>query len=459
MMRAAAGQDGRRSRGPGYDEGWREMRWRRAALVFVSALLPLSWPTGPASAADASSSYFFAPDAQGVAGATGTTGAKVLQPGKNYRSSLPSAAMRYYRLDLDDSSNAYVSVTAVPRTDARLSVADGIKVSVQNAESHICSTDSATFGTSGSPHPITALGARTIAPRTPVCADGGTYYVVVERVGTAVSAPGDWDLELTTTTEPGLMGSGVTSAPQSWNSATPTPLSGTAEARTGGAGFAVAAPVGQGVWRTPVSPGRTLFYKVPVDWGQQLSATAELGAVGGDQRGYAIDALDMTLYNPVRGEVEGTSRGYNGKQLSAPLAALPPVDYGNRFAGLPKVNAMRFAGFYYLAVHVSTGIADTFGDGPFELTLRVRLAGGAQDGPAYSGQSVPRNVFHLTAQDRKIAAEIVTDTGDGTGTRTGTGDDGTAMKALAAGGIGAGTVLLAVLGVWTVTARRRSRAV
>ncbi|MET7478241.1 hypothetical protein ABZT17_28295 [Streptomyces sp. NPDC005648] len=430
------------------------MRWRTAALFFISALLPLSWPTGPALAADASSSYVFAPDAEGVEGATGTADARLLQAGTYYRSSLPSAAKRYYRLDLDASSNAYVSVTAVPRTDARVSVAEGIKVTVQNTESHICSTDSATFGTSGSPHPITALGARTTAPRTPVCADGGTYYVVVERVGTADSAPGDWDLELTTTTEPGLTGGGVTSAPQSWNSATPTPLPGAPAALTGGAGFAVAAAVGQGVWRTTVPPGRTLFYKVPVDWGQQLSVTAELGATGGGRRGYAIDALDMTLYNPVRGEVEGTSRGYNGKQLSAPLAALPPVDYGNRFAGLPKVNAMRFAGFYYLVVHLSDAVADTFGDGPFEVTLRIRLAGGAQDGPAYGGQSVPRNVFHITAQDREITAQTVT----GPGTATGN-DGGTAMKALAAGGIGAGTVLLAVLGVWTVTARRRARVV
>ncbi|MGW2516019.1 hypothetical protein ACWC09_03105 [Streptomyces sp. NPDC001617] len=428
------------------------MRWRKAALLCISALLPLSGPTGPAMAADASSpssSYAFAPDAQGVEGATGAADAELLEAGKNYRSSLPSAAKRYYRLDLDASSNAYVSVTAVPRTDARLSVADGIKVTVQNTESHTCSTDSATFGTSGSPHPITALGARTTSPRTPVCADGGTYYVVVERVGTADSAPGDWDLELTTTTEPGLTGDGATNTPQAWNSATPTPLAGEAETRTGGGGFARAAPVGQGVWRTPLSPGRTLFYKVPVDWGQQLSATAELSATGGDRSGYAIDALDMTLYNPVRGDVEGASRGYNGKQLTAPLAALPPVDYGNRFAALPRVSAMRFAGFYYLAVHLSAGIADTFGDGPFELTLRVRVAGAPQDGPAYKGQSVPQDAFHVTAQDRETAAEA----------GTGTGDDGTAMKALAAGGIGAGTVVLAVLGVWTAAARRRARAV
>jgi hypothetical protein len=39
------------------------------------------------------------------------------------------------------------------------------------------------------------------------------------------------------------------------------------------------------------------------------------------------------------------------------------------------------------------------------------------------------------------------------------GDDGTALRALAAGGIGTGTALLLVLGLWTLTARRaQSRA-
>lgn len=98
-------------------------------------------------------------------------------------------------------------------------------------------------------------------------------------------------------------------------------------------------------------------------------------------------------------------------------------------------------------MHLAAGVAEDFGDGPFGLTLRVRVDGAAQDGPGYAGQPVPPNVFEVTAQDREAAAEGGSAGGDA------------AMQAVAAGGIGAGTLVLVVLGLWTVTARRRARGV
>jgi hypothetical protein len=420
------------------------------AVLCVSAALT----AGPASAADSSyesaagSSYAFAADARTVKGATGTTDAALLDPGSSYRSSLPKGAKLYYRLEPDASTSAYVAVTAVPRGSGKLSVNDGIKVSVQNSQGNSCSYQSANFGITGSPHPITAWGARTTSPRMPLCEGGGPYYVVVERADADGSTSGTWDLELATATEPRLGTTVATSPPTSWNSATPTPLTGDATTREGGAGFARAAAVEQGVWRAGISPGQTLFYKVPVDWGQQPSAVAELGSDddGGDSSGYTVGALQMTLYNPVRADVEDIAIGYGGSQNTASLAPVPPVAYANRYAPTDQVNGMRFAGWYYLAIHLSSAVADDFGAGPFGLTLRVRVTGAVQDGPGYAGQPVPQNVFGVTAQDRAAAG----DGGSG-------GGGGSAMKALAAGGIGAGTVVLVVLGVWTVVGRRRLR--
>ncbi|MFE0519263.1 hypothetical protein [Streptomyces sp. NPDC058954] len=422
------------------------MGWRTAAVaaVLCTSAVGTSAFAAEASSSSPSSSYGFAPDARPIEGATQPTEAETLQPGGSYRSSLPRAATRYYRLELDADSNAYVSATAVPRTDDKLSLSDGLKVSVRTPDGHSCSTQTARFGASGSPHPITASGARTTSPRTPLCTDGGTYYVVVERVGTADSPGGDWDLELTAATEPGLRQTGEATAPRSWDSATPAPPTGEARSRPGGPGFAAAASLGPGVWRTGLSPGQTLFYRVPVDWGQQLSATAELDPAGGDARGYTADALDLTLYNPVRAPVEDTDRGYDGSRRAAALAPVPPVDYRNRYTGIPRVKGMRFAGSYFLAVHLSAAVADDFGDGPFGLILRVRIKGAAQDGPGYAGQSVPRNLFQVSPRERAAGVDLGSGSGD------------TAMRALAVGGIGAGTVLLAVLGGWTLTARRRA---
>src|SRR5690606_21434189 len=104
---------------------------------------------------------------------------------------------------------------------------------------------------------------------------------------------------------------------------------------------------------------------------------------------------------------------------------------------------MRVAGSYYLVAHLAADVADDFGTGPVPLTLRIRLDGAAQYGPAYAGEPVPEGVFAVTAADREAAAE-------------GTDGDAAAMRVLAVSGFGAGSALLLGLGVWTVVARRRA---
>ncbi|MGW2636419.1 hypothetical protein [Streptomyces sp. NPDC001348] len=430
--------------------------WWRTAVRFAVTTALIGAVTGlpGAAAADGAATgapggYAFAPGARSVKGTARTTDAERLEPGRTYRSSLARKTTLYYRLELTAPDTAYVPVTAVPPPDATVAATDGITVSVQNSAGASCSTDSARFGAGLSPHPVTALGMRE-AGRTQ-CQGAGTYYVVVERVDATASGAGGtpsaeaWSLELAPVTEPPRAGAGGTAAPQDWDSASPAPLTGTRRERTGGAGFAGARALGQGVWGTRIRPGQTVFYKVPVDWGQQLYATAELGNTPGGQ-GYVTGALGLALYNPVRGAVADAADGYTGRQTAAVLDPLPPVEYANRYAVSSRVGAMRFAGAYYLAVHLNGQVADTFGDGPYELTLRVRIEGTPHAGPGYAGRSEPAKLFEVTAGDREAAI-----TGEAPG-------GGTAMKALAAAGIGTGTVLLLGLGLWTLTARRTAAA-
>ncbi len=234
-------------------------------------------------------------------------------------------------------------------------------------------------------------------------------------------------------------------APEVWDSATPGPVDGEAERRRGGRGFAGAAPVGQGVWRDDIRPGQTLYYRVPVDWGQQVHAVAELGG-SGTGAGYAPAALGLALHNPVRARVEDASAGYTGRRATAALDPVPPVEYGNRRAAAERVSAMRFAGGHYLVVHLAAQVADAFGTGPFALTLRVRIDGEVRPGPAYAGEPVPSGVFRVSDEDREQASSGAAP------------DDDLAMKALAAGGIGTGSLLLVGLGVWTAVGQMRARA-
>ncbi|GHE03880.1 hypothetical protein [Streptomyces alanosinicus] len=425
-----------------------------ALIPAVCALLVLPLGTASAAAADDTGRqpYAFAPGARTVEGAATPATAERLEPGRVYHSSLPRNGMSYYRLDLGSADTAYVPVTAVPPTDATVTATDGIRVSVQNAQGTPCSFASAGFGAGLSPRPVTALGQRE-AGRTQ-CQGKGTYYVVVRRLdagGSGIAAPAQrWDLEIAPATEPRTARAGATTAPRTWDSATPEPLGGEPRERSGGTGFASARPLGQGVWRTALVPGETRFYKVPVDWGRQLNASAELGAASG--HGYIGGALNLSVYNPLRGHVEDAALGYTGVRKPAVLTPLPPVEYANRYAAPAGVTSVRFAGDYYLVLHLSEQLAGQFGRGPFDVTLRVRVAGRAHPGPEYAGRPVPADAFTLTAPDQPTALGGTTGSAASTGT-SGSGG-GTGMRLVAIGGIGTGTVLLLVLAGWTVSARR-----
>ncbi|MEU9208828.1 hypothetical protein AB0D27_12980 [Streptomyces sp. NPDC048415] len=463
----------------GYEEawqvkGWRVMRWHGRALASATvALCATAGATGTASpaaavaggqqtvvagtrttvAAAAPKPYAFPENATTVEGAADTTGSVRLEPGKAYKSSIRRAAKLYYRLELDATSNAYVSATAVPRPGTTVSYSDGVKVSVQDGNSRDCSfSGTAHFGATQSPHPVAAWASRETGGKQYACQAPGTYYVVVERSGTTGSSAGDWDLELTYVSEPGLKkAAGSTSAPEAWNSASPDALPGQPKRRSGGAGFGTASALRQGNWQDGISPGQTLFYKVPVDWGQQLYATADLGSsTGGD--GYVGTALVMALYNPVRGLVDDVGSGYDGGQRSAALDPLPPVAYENRYALNDRVSGMRFAGSYYLVVHLAAQVADKFGDGPFGLTLHVRVNGAARAGPEYAGRAEPRDAFDVPAGDSVEASDGTAGGEPDTGGSAGGGT----MKVVAVGAIGTGSLLVLTLGVWTVAARRRA---
>ncbi|MEU0407953.1 hypothetical protein ABZ307_09020 [Streptomyces griseorubiginosus] len=429
------------------------------APVLAASGSPTQSPS-PSSSATASS-YAFAAGAPSVTGTVSTADAELLEPGTTYRSSLPSEGKVYYRLDLDGTSTVYVAATAVPPADAPVTATEGVRVTVQDADGRACSAaDTATIGAGRSPRPLTAWGARVLPSKRSLCRGAGTYYVAVERVLRTESVPGDWDLELAPVREPRLRQAGASSAPESWDSATPSPPGGGAVRVRGGGGFGSATALKQGVWRDDVRPGQTLFYEVPVGWGQQVYGTAEIssasvGGAGGN--GLVPGAVNLALYNPVRGFVDDTSISYSGSQRSGALAAVPPVGYDNRYAVSGRVSGMRFAGAYYLVVHLAARVGEEFGDGPFGLTLRVRVKGEAGGGPGYAGESEPAGLFQVGAGGFGSSSGDGAAVGDGDGGLSGGG--GAGMKVVAFGGIGAGSLVLVVLGVWVVVGRRRAAGV
>ncbi|MGW8332133.1 hypothetical protein ACWGLE_30020 [Streptomyces sp. NPDC055897] len=405
-----------------------------AAGAALGALLAAP---GPAQAAGASPSYRFPDGVQDVVGGARNTEGPVLKADAAYRSVIKPGGKLYFQLVLDGVKDAYASAVALPGpAGAKLAYGDSIKVSIQDADGDDCDSQRRSIGSAQYPHPIAASAYRALRKSLSTCQGPGTYYMVVERESDPSSTPSDWGLDLRYTTEPTRSGTGPSTAPSGWPSASPAPPTGPVRQVHGGTGFHDAAAVSPGQWRDAIRPGETLFFRVPLDWGQQLFAAGGLGSLAATKDGYVGTALSLQLYNPVLGLVTGASAPYDGRQKEAALEPLAPVAYENRYAPSDDTSALRVNGSYYLAVSLSPEVGRTFGNAPYDLTLRLTVKGTAQSGPAYAGP----------APDFGAA-------GSGEG---GSSARESSMKLLAALGIGTGTVLVTGLGMWTLVARRRA---
>lgn len=408
----------------------------RALAVMAAALAALAGPAG-AALADTSGIPAYKTAGTAVRGTAGSTDAPAIKPG-SYTDTIGVGDRKYYGVDLDDSSSAFISAVAAPKAGTAVGYSDGISVSLQDTNGNSCSLGGdASFGSADAARPISAYASRRIV-KDRSCQQAGHYLFLVERDSAATSDPGDWPIEIRFVQEPGVEhGATIAPSPSSWSSATPVPPSGSAKAVTGGTGFNDATELSAGVYSDRIIPGQTLFYEVPVDWGQQLFTTAEFGNTepkDGATSTFASSGIQLDLYNPARGPVTDDSASYGGDPAEVALGTAPAL-YANRFNTTDSVSAMRFSGRYYLEITLSPAVAG-FIDGKVSFTLRISVKGDAVAGPAYIGGA-----------DSPLSASG----GDG-----GLADGGSALRLAGFAALGAGTVLVLSLAVWTVSARRRS---
>ncbi|MEV6314151.1 hypothetical protein [Streptomyces sp. NPDC051776] len=421
----------------------------RTGLAAMAALCVVGLVPGPAMAAPGDGSgdpapYRNADGAQKVAGTESSADAPPIRPGF-YEDSIGPGEKLYYSVTLDEGSGAFVSAVAVPKPGGSVKYGDGIKASLQSTDNAECGSGDANFGSGEQPRPIAAYATRTIKEGGN-CQEPGAYYFVVERTSDPTSDPGKWPLEIRYMSEPGLKSPGSTAAPTSWPSASPTLPLKQARNREGGTGFNDAPALDEGVWKDRLQPGETRFYRIPLDWGQQLAGRLELanGAMTQDS-GYASAGLTYELYNTARGRVDDDSMAYNGEQKSVTTGPTAPVAYANRFSTTTAVNGMQVAGWYYLAVSLHQDVGK-FTKGGIPLILRLNIDGEAKPGPQYDGDAAAAG-FGLTDEDREAAEK---------GQTAAERAKSDTLTLIAAAGIGAGTVLLVGLGMWMLVARRRA---
>ncbi|MFF9346619.1 hypothetical protein [Streptomyces sp. NPDC014734] len=418
----------------------------RVTLAAVAAMCAAALP-GQAYAAGEAAAYTFDPGAKKVDGAEVSTEAPPLTPGSVYRSSIKRGEKLYYRLNLDADTNAYVSAVAVPG-EGQVAYGDGITVSIRDSTDRQCSSESARFQSAEFARPIAGYAHRVVDPDSSSCQEAGTYNVLIERESKATSAPGEWDLELRYAAEPRAKpaGSMPTEAPENWPSQSPAPPTTEPRKRSGGTSYYDAAGLETGEWHDDIAPGRTRFYRVPVDWGQQVFVSADLGNSNASTE-YIGNALAMSLDNPALGHVDSASPlSYSGKPTSVSLDPLPPVAYENRYDSTSRVGAMRFAGWYYLSVSLSPKVAEAYGDKAIPLSLKITVKGTAGKSP----YGTDAGIFSVTQNDKDMARS---------GRSASEEARSTTMRTVGVAGISAGVVLVLGLGVWTLLARRRAAGV
>ncbi|MFD9304956.1 hypothetical protein ACFWCB_20235 [Streptomyces sp. NPDC060048] len=426
----------------------------RTAVTAAVAALGLAALAGAASAAGSPQpvpAYRGADGAKAVEGKPSTAGSPLLEPGSHYEDAI-APGERYYRLYLDDRSTVYVSAVLQPPAGAKAAYGDGVAVEVMNTENRSCpgNPGRAAFGYDAVP--LSAVGSRTLREDSG-CQQPGTYYVKVTRTASKGGAPEPWPLELGVQREPGLAGgSAPTSAPSVWPSASPTLPGSDPAPRPGGSGFNDARALGSGVWSDDLRPGQTRYYRVPLDWGQQLGLGAELSAGKRTKEyGSASAGLTVSLYSPYRGLVGSKDAVYDGKQASVSLPRTPPVAYENRFSADRKVDPVRVAGWYYVSVTMAAKVGEFTEDAaPVPLTLRLEVIGGAGKAPGYA-ESLTAAGFGVRAEDRAAAKEGATAV-----EAAAAAENRSVMRVVAGAGFGGGTLLLLVLGGWILLARRRA---
>ncbi|MEV6395155.1 hypothetical protein AB0M39_10325 [Streptomyces sp. NPDC051907] len=439
MTRGRAGEVGvptrrtGRTRATGATGGTRATRRPRgtlsalaAALALVTASAGVAGADGPA---DGGAAYETARDARAVRGASVSTEGPRLRTG-TYTDTIATGAKKYYRVALDDTSNAYVSAVLAPPPGVEVSPGDGLRISLESTDGAKCSVaNEVTFG-STTARPIADYATRRIGPDRQ-CQSAGDYLFSIQWIGTG-AGPGTtgWPVELKYMTEPGLVaGAATPSAPSGWSSKAPAPEPGQGAGApvSGGTGFNDAPTVTPGAWKDELNPGESRFYKVPVQWGQQLLLNAEFANSTARQPPFVVGGLRLSLFNTARGFVRSVDADYVGKPASVGFAPAP-ASFANRTSAQDDTGAMRFSGWYYVRVSLDRQV-----DSPLPMTLRVGLQGEPQQGPAYNG-------------DASAAGFGV---GDGTGRRS-----GLPLRTIGIAGISVGTALVLALAVWAVLSRR-----
>nr|WP_254705875.1 VWA domain-containing protein [Streptomyces vilmorinianum] len=388
-----------------------------------------------------------------IAGTATSDRAPGLVPGQ-YLDTIGPGEKRYYAAELDDVSTVNFSATAVPQPGAAVDTVDALATSLVYASvsgEGTCATNSEIFHQDEGAVPLTSAVARIpTEKRYSTCDKANRYWFVVERRSKPASDAARWPLELVLGVETPLR-AGVTPAQSQpeYGEGGPEavlPVGDPKDVR-GGTGFNDARELGSGVWRDRLLPSQTLWYRVPVGWGQQLRYDVEFAnepTIDGASSVYSYGATQV--YTPARHPVGGgtglfnSAKSYNGRPTALKMGTVP-VAWTNRYEHRSQVIPVHAPGGFYIAVTLGAEAAEIAENPRIAVVLRVAVLGEERAGPEHRAAVVD------AGQADKPGESTARADNDGTG--------GAGWSAVMAAAV-AGAAAVLVAAVVIVLVRRRA---
>lgn len=372
-----------------------------------------------------------------------------------YLDSIGPNEERYYAVDLDAASTADFSATVVPQSGATVGLLDTLNTKIAYGTDSACQSSTGMFGQTEGATPLTSSVSRVPSQSgTGTCDKEGRYWLVVTRKSAKGSDAARWPMELTFHVEQPLK-KGVTPAqsePDYGVGGKDATLPATAPKDvTGGTGFNDARTLHPGVWRDKVLPAQTLWYKVPVGWGQQLRYDVEF-ANEPTVKGYSATTSygGTQVYTPYRAPVgSGTSVfspqvPYNGRPATLNMGTVP-VAWTNRYEGHPDVIPVHDKGDFYIAVTLGAKASEIAENPQIGVVLRVAVLGKEKAGPEVGSTTAKADAPHGESGPSADGAQ------DGSG-----GWSTGRVVAVAVGGVG--VLMLVGLALAYLRARRKPAA-
>jgi Ca-activated chloride channel family protein len=280
---------------------------------------------------------------------------------------------RYYKIQ-PEGWTPHIAVTGVFPFDAQLHSGSSptLEVKALTPDGDACGSDTG-FGSGVA----SRKGAPLVASFTPSCKDEDEIIVKTTRKDSTYNTS-PMTVELVVRFEPP---SDISQVPAREERPEPTPPAINDEAQDieGGSSFNSASEIEPGkTYSSSVSNGEYIYFKIPMTWGQQLSARFRQGTLSGATK-TGWFTFDADLYDPMRNHIKNRSEFWYkpGAGESA------DVRLGTKEVLRATSYTMKLDGHYYLMIHgdISSSAKGESALQDFQFT--VVTPGEIEDGPIY----------------------------------------------------------------------------